>query len=240
MSISRPSVQWRMHGSCLMSTVTCERAVSTPVFDAERLHALACNRESRLQLGRQLPPRHFDNSSLCELEATISPELEITLPVHSLLYSELRWNQALRIIIHRVREKNVHLRGVVGRGRGRRRPPLFFDKGDASPPPTFLNEIRTKVSPLLQLVTYWNAVKDNFSTAELISIFYRHSNTSSCIAEQDQRSAVAIFLTCMSVRVCRPKLFKNLCLSLVSGVPHFFLGLQLGRPRIYYTLTEKN
>lgn len=90
MSISRPSVQWRMHGSCLMSTVTCERAVSTPVFDAERLHALACNRESRLQLGRPLPPRHFDNSSLCELEATISPELEITLPVHSLLYSELR------------------------------------------------------------------------------------------------------------------------------------------------------
>jgi len=33
---------------------------------------------------------------------------------------------------------------------------------------------------------------------------------------------VAIFLTCMSVRVCRPKLLKNLCLSLVSGVPHFF------------------
>jgi len=31
-----------------------------------------------------------------------------------------------------------------------------------------------------------------------------------------------IFLTCMSVRVCRPKLFKNLCLSLVSGVPHYF------------------
>ena len=29
----------------------------------------------------------------------------------------------------------------------------------------------------------------------------------------------------MSVRVCRPKLFKNLCLSLVSGVPQFFLGL---------------
>jgi len=25
--------------------------------------------------------------------------------------------------------------------------------------------------------------------------------------------------------VCRPKLFKNLCLSLVSGVHHFFLGL---------------
>jgi len=45
---------------------------------------------------------------------------------------------------------------------------------------------------------------------------------SSCIAGQDQRSAVAIFLTCMSVRVCRPKLFKNLCLSLVSLL---FLGL---------------
>ena len=26
----------------------------------------------------------------------------------------------------------------------------------------------------------------------------------------------------MSARVCRPKLFKNLCLNLVSGVPHFF------------------
>ena len=26
----------------------------------------------------------------------------------------------------------------------------------------------------------------------------------------------------MSVRVCSPKLFKNLCLSLVSSVPHFF------------------
>jgi len=25
----------------------------------------------------------------------------------------------------------------------------------------------------------------------------------------------------MSVRVCRPKLFKNLCLSLLSGVPYF-------------------
>ena len=53
----------------------------------------------------------------------------------------------------------------------------------------------------------------------LLYLFYRHSNTSSCIAGQDQRSAVAIFLTCRSVRVCRPKLFKNLCLSLVSGVP---------------------
>jgi len=48
---------------------------------------------------------------------------------------------------------------------------------------------------------------------------YRHSNTSSCIAGQDHRSAVAIFLTCMCVLVCRPKLLKNLCLSLVSGVP---------------------
>jgi len=50
------------------------------------------------------------------------------------------------------------------------------------------------------------------------SICHRHSNTTSCIAEQDQRSAVAIFLTSMSVRVRRPKLFKNLCQSIVSGV----------------------
>jgi len=52
-------------------------------------------------------------------------------------------------------------------------------------------------------------VQDSFSTAELISICYRHSNTSSCIAGQDQGSAVAIFLTCMSVRVCRPELLKK-------------------------------
>jgi len=45
---------------------------------------------------------------------------------------------------------------------------------------------------------------------------------SSCIAGQDQRSTVAIFLTCMSVRVCGPMLFKNLCLSLDSGVPRVF------------------
>ena len=64
-----------------------------------------------------------------------------------------------------------------------------------------------------------------------VSICYRHSNTSSCIAGKDQRSAVAIFLTCMSVRVCRPKLFKNLCLSLVSGVcPLLFLGLHPWSP----------
>ena len=131
MSISRPSVQWRMHGSCLMSTVT-------PVFDAERLHALACNRESRLQLGRQLPPRHFDNSSLCELEATISPELEITLPVHSLLYSELRWNQALRIIIHRVREKKRPPQGCSGAGTRETASPTFFRQGGRVPtPPLF-------------------------------------------------------------------------------------------------------
>jgi len=30
---------------------------------------------------------------------------------------------------------------------------------------------------------------------------------------------------CTCNRACRPKLFKNLCLSLVSGVPQFFLGL---------------
>ena len=47
-------------------------------------------------------------------------------------------------------------RGEVGRRRGGgRRPPTFFDRGDASPtPPTFWTEIRAKVSPVLQLVTY--------------------------------------------------------------------------------------
>ena len=46
-------------------------------------------------------------------------------------------------------------RGVVKWGRGGRRPLSFFDRGDTSPtPPLLWTEIRAKVSPLLQLVTY--------------------------------------------------------------------------------------
>ena len=46
--------------------------------------------------------------------------------------------------------------GAARRGRGgTANPPTFLDIGDASPtPPTFWTEIRAKVSPLLQLVTY--------------------------------------------------------------------------------------
>jgi len=51
------------------------------------------------------------------------------------------------------------------------------------------------------------------------TICYRHSNTSRCIAGRDQRSAVAISLTSMSVRVCRPKLLKNLCLKYCFRCP---------------------
>jgi len=50
-------------------------------------------------------------------------------------------------------------RGVVGRWRGGTASPTFFDREDASPLPHFFwTEIRAEVSPLLQLVTYWNAV----------------------------------------------------------------------------------
>jgi len=50
---------------------------------------------------------------------------------------------------------SVRLRGVVGRGRGGRRPPPAFSTGGRVPhSPTFWTEIRAKVSPLLQLVTY--------------------------------------------------------------------------------------
>ena len=47
-------------------------------------------------------------------------------------------------------------RDVVGRGRRGTASPHFFDRGDASPTPPslFWTEIRAKVSPLLQLVTY--------------------------------------------------------------------------------------
>jgi len=48
------------------------------------------------------------------------------------------------------------LQGCSGAGtRGDNVPPTFFDRGNGSPtPPLFWTEIRAKVSPLLQLVTY--------------------------------------------------------------------------------------
>jgi len=52
-------------------------------------------------------------------------------------------------------------RGVVGRGRGATASPTLFSTGGTRPPlppPLFWTEIRAKVSPLLQLVTYWNAL----------------------------------------------------------------------------------
>ena len=119
---------------------------------------------------------------------------------------------------------DVASRGVVGRGRGGgRRPPTFFDRETRSltPPPHFfgLKVVQKLVHCFNWLLTETQSKIISVQQIDLsVSICYRHSNTSSCIAGKDQRSAVAIFLTCMSVRVCRPKLFKNLCLSLLSGV----------------------
>jgi len=46
-------------------------------------------------------------------------------------------------------------RGVMGRERGGDGVPTFFVRGTRPPlPPLFWTEIRAKVSPLLQLVTY--------------------------------------------------------------------------------------
>ena len=118
---------------------------------------------------------------------------------------------------------DVASRGVVGRGRGGgRRPPTFFDRGMAVPHSRHffgLKFVQKLVHCCNWLLTETQCKIISVQQIDLsVSICYRHSNTSSCIAGKDQRSAVAIFLTCMSVRVCRPKLFKNLCLSLVSGV----------------------
>ena len=55
----------------------------------------------------------------------------------------------------KAQERLVAIRGVVRRGRGGRRPPLFFDRGTRPPlSPLLWTEIRAKVSPLLQLATY--------------------------------------------------------------------------------------
>jgi len=55
-----------------------------------------------------------------------------------------------------VRCPSVCVTGVAGRGRGGTAfPHFFFDQGTRPPlPPLFWTEIRAKVSPLLQLVTY--------------------------------------------------------------------------------------
>ena len=71
--------------------------------------------------------------------------------------------RVIRIKLNQLVAENVDMitdlptkrsRGVVGRGRlGGQRPP-FFRQGDVSPLPLFWTEIRAKVSPQLQLVTY--------------------------------------------------------------------------------------
>jgi len=116
-------------------------------------------------------------------------------------YSKADWN------------KRVLSRSLVGRGRGGTAPPLFSTVGTRPPLPHFFG---LKFMQKLVHCCNW------LLTETQCNIIFQYSriNTSSCIAGQDQRSAVAIFVTCMSVRVCGPKLFKNLCLSLVS-----FLGL---------------
>ena len=71
--------------------------------------------------------------------------------------------RVIRIKLNQVVAENVDMitdlptkrsRGVVGRGRGGTASPHFSDRGDVSPLPLFWTEIRAKVSPLLQLVTY--------------------------------------------------------------------------------------
>jgi len=98
---------------------------------------------------------------------------------------------------------------VVGRVRGGTASPTFFDRGARPALPHFfgLKFVQKLVHCCNWLLTETQCKIISVRTAELISICYRRSNTSSCIAGQDQRSAVIIFLTCTSVRVCRPKLF---------------------------------
>jgi len=87
--------------------------------------------------------------------------------------------------------------------------PHFFRQGARPALPHFfgLKFVQKLVHCCNWLLTETQCKIISVRTAELISICYRHSNTSRCITGQDQRSAVIIFLTCTSVRVCRPKLF---------------------------------
>ena len=77
-------------------------------------------------------------------------------PVFSQIVFTAVWRTILKVCSQHMNW--TKLRGVVGRGRGGWRLPLFW------------TEIRAKVSSLLQLVTNWNAMWHDFSTTELISI----------------------------------------------------------------------
>ena len=103
-------------------------------------------------------------------------------------------------------------RALWGRDAGGRRPPLFSTGG------------RVKFVQKLVHCCNWLLTE---TQCKIISVQQNYRSATDtkirvAVSQDKTRSAVAIFLMCMSVRVWRPKLFKNLCLSLVSGVPHFF------------------
>ena len=128
------------------------------------------------------------------------------------------------VLVRRTTADQAADQGCSGAGTRRDGSPLFR-QGDASPiPPLFGLKFAQKLVHCCNWLLTETQCKIISVQQNYISICYRHSNTSSCIAGQDQRSAVAIFLTCMSVGYVYVGLncLKFFCLSLVSGVPHCF------------------
>jgi len=175
----------------------------------------------------QSKTRH--HSSLCDIQCMQSP--------HNFAESE-----CVTASVGQLRQQKTTLsfdQGCSGAGTRRDGVPQFFRQGGRVPhSPHFFRHMNiivsdtrsmllvSHVSSLLFIKLHGPPLNSWKPTTYAKTWLRKHrsatdtqTNTSSCIAEQDQRSAVEIFLTCMSVRVCRPKLFKNLCLSLVSGVP---------------------
>ena len=103
-------------------------------------------------------------------------------------------------------------RGVVGRVRVEwTASPTFFDRWGRLPQFFGLKLVQKLVNCCnWLLIETWCKIFSRYSrinVAAKASICCIQSHTNTCIAGQDQRPAVASFLTCMSVRVCRPELY---------------------------------
>jgi len=79
-------------------------------------------------------------------------------------------------------------------------------------------------------VLHWGPCSLRKRGCENMDLLYTDTQTRVAVSQDKTKDPLWQFF--WRVGLCRPKLFKNLCLSLVSGVPHFFLRLH---PCLAYT-----